>query len=38
MRNITILKDGWKFIKADVSLEQAIASAGQGESVSLPHT
>ena len=38
MRNITILKDGWKFIKADVSLEQAIDSAGQGESVSLPHT
>ena len=38
MRKTTILKDGWRFLKAGLSPEQAAASAGQGERVSLPHT
>ena len=38
MRKITILKDGWRFLKADIALEQAMENAGQGEAVSLPHT
>ena len=38
MRKITVLRDGWKFLKADVSEAQAAALFGQGESISLPHT
>ena len=38
MRKINNLKDGWRFLKAELSLEQAIANAGQGEAISLPHT
>ena len=38
MRKITVLKDGWKFLKASLSPEQVINLAGQGEQISLPHT
>ena len=38
MRKITILKDGWRFLKADIALKQALENAGQGETISLPHT
>jgi len=38
MRKITVLKDGWRFLKADISCETAMEYAVQGESVSLPHT
>ena len=38
MRKITVLRDGWKFLKADVSEARADALFGQGESISLPHT
>ena len=38
MRKITVLKDGWKFLKADISCETATAYAEKGETVSLPHT
>ena len=38
MRKIQVLTNGWRFLKADIGLEQAIAFAGQGETVSLPHT
>ena len=38
MRKITVLKDGWTFLKAALSPEQALAAFGQGECVSLPHT
>ncbi|MBQ5952397.1 MAG: glycoside hydrolase family 2 protein [Lachnospiraceae bacterium] len=38
MRKITVLKDGWKFLKAGLTPEQAVSGAGQGESISLPHT
>lgn len=36
MRDIVFLMDNWKFIKGDISPEQAIGIAG--ESVNLPHT
>ena len=38
MRKRTVLKDRWSFLKEDLTAEQAAARAGQGESVSLPHT
>ena len=38
MRKTTILKDGWKFLKAGIPLEQALAYADRGEYVFLPHT
>jgi len=38
MRKITVLKDGWKFLKADIPCDTAMAYAAQGETVSLPHT
>ena len=38
MREIRILKDGWRFIKTAESAEAALAAAGRGEAVSLPHT
>lgn len=38
MRKTTVLKDGWKFLKAAIPCEQALAYAAQGETVTLPHT
>ena len=38
MRKTTILKDNWKFLKADIPCETAVQYAAQGESVTLPHT
>jgi len=38
MRNIKVLKDGWRFLKADMTAEQAVANAARGEAVELPHT
>ena len=38
MRNDTVLKDGWRFLKADLSAETAMAYASKGEKVSIPHT
>ncbi len=38
MRKITPLNNGWVFLKADLSPEQAEAYREQGERVSLPHT
>ncbi|MBR3357929.1 MAG: beta galactosidase jelly roll domain-containing protein [Solobacterium sp.] len=38
MRKITVLKDGWKFLKADIPAETAVKYAAQGEDVVLPHT
>ena len=38
MRKITELSKGWRFQKADFSLETALQYAEQGEEVTLPHT
>lgn len=38
MRKITVLRDNWKFLKADISAETAVQYASQGESITLPHT
>ena len=38
MRSIEVLKDGWRFLKADMTAEQAVANAARGEAVALPHT
>ncbi|MCR4952142.1 MAG: glycoside hydrolase family 2 protein [Solobacterium sp.] len=38
MRKITVLKDGWKFLKADMSVNAAMENANLGESVTVPHT
>ena len=38
MRNIKVLKDGWRFLKADMTAEQAVANAARGEAVVVPHT
>ncbi len=38
MRKITGLRDGWRFLKAGLSPEQAVARAEHGEAVTLPHT
>ena len=38
MRNIIALKDGWRFLKASASADEAMRRAGEGETVSLPHT
>ena len=38
MRKVTALREGWRFLKADLSPEQAIAGAGYGEAVTIPHT
>jgi len=38
MRNIKAIKDGWRFLKADMTAEQAAANAAHGEAVALPHT
>lgn len=38
MRKTTTLKNGWWFIKGDVSCEKAVLQAVNGEEVTLPHT
>ncbi len=38
MRKITILRDGWYFLKGSLTPEAAMNRAGQGEEISLPHT
>ncbi|MBQ5959301.1 MAG: beta galactosidase jelly roll domain-containing protein [Firmicutes bacterium] len=38
MRKITNINQNWQFLKADITLEQAITYAARGESVTLPHT
>ena len=38
MRKITVLRDNWKFLKADIPAETAVQYAAQGESITLPHT
>ena len=38
MRKITVLKDHWKFLKADIPYETALQYAERGEDVTLPHT
>ncbi|MBQ7063532.1 MAG: glycoside hydrolase family 2 protein [Firmicutes bacterium] len=38
MRKITVLTDGWHFLKHDMPVEAAMQYASQGEVVSLPHT
>ncbi|MBQ9923580.1 MAG: glycoside hydrolase family 2 protein, partial [Clostridia bacterium] len=38
MRKITTISDGWRFLKADLPIEQAVACAERGEAVTLPHT
>ena len=38
MRIITNINGGWRFLKAAVPAETAIANAAQGEAVTLPHT
>lgn len=38
MRNITALHEGWRFLKADLPVETAMAYATRGEAVTVPHT
>ena len=38
MRKITTISDGWRFLMADLPIEQAMAYAERGETVRLPHT
>ena len=38
MRKMTTLTEGWRFLKAALPLETALAQASQGEAVCLPHT
>ena len=38
MRNVTALKEGWRFLKADIPVNTALQHAPQGEAVTLPHT
>ena len=38
MRTIRNLTDGWRFLKAELPVETAMAYAQRGEAVSLPHT
>ncbi len=38
MRNIEVLKDGWRFLKGDMTAELAVTDAAHGEAVVLPHT
>ena len=38
MRKITTLTEGWRFLKAAVTAEQAVQYAARGEAVTLPHT
>ena len=38
MRKITTLAEGWRFLKAAIPVDTAMAYAAQGEAVTLPHT
>ena len=38
MRKITTLTEGWRFLKAAIPVDTAMAYAAQGEAVTLPHT
>ena len=38
MRNITLIKDNWRFLKHEMPVEAAMQYAAQGEAVTLPHT
>lgn len=38
MRKIVTLSDGWRFLKRDMSVEEAMESARIGEAVTVPHT
>ena len=38
MRKLTVLKDGWRFLKAALPVETALQYREQGEQISLPHT
>ena len=38
MRTIQALRDGWRFLKAELSVETAIQVAERGEAVTVPHT
>ena len=38
MRKITNINEGWRFLKAAIPMEQAVACAARGEAVDLPHT
>lgn len=38
MRKITDINEGWRFLKAAIPPEQALAYAARGEAVNLPHT
>ena len=38
MRNILNINEGWRFLKAAVPVETAMAYADRGEAVTLPHT
>ncbi|MBE6998291.1 MAG: glycoside hydrolase family 2 protein [Ruminococcaceae bacterium] len=38
MRNITNIDGGWRFLKAAIPVQTAMAYAAQGERITLPHT
>ena len=38
MRRITVLSDGWRFLKHDMPVETAMQYASQGQAVTVPHT
>ena len=38
MRKITVLRDGWRFLKSAQSPEDAAERSGRGENICLPHT
>ena len=38
MRKITNINEGWRFLKAAIPVDTAMAYAAQGEAVTLPHT
>ena len=38
MRKIININEGWRFLKAAIPLDQALAYAARGEAVTLPHT
>ena len=38
MRKITSIHEGWRFLKAAIPVDTAMAYAAQGEAVTLPHT
>lgn len=38
MRKVITLKEGWRFLRADMPVETAMENAAKGEAVQLPHT